>query len=134
VWLIPCFSASPLVDQWVASGGAFSRVSTTIASTFSSLMVRAAPVRGASTSPSRRSPENRCRHFDTVTGWHPSAAAIELSVSPSAHPSTIRQSCGVVVSETGLESFFGTVLPHLAERQRRIVVGAMAEAIAGRGD
>lgn len=53
VWLIPCFSARPRVDQCVASGGAVSRVSTTTASTVSSLMVRAAPGRGASTSPSR---------------------------------------------------------------------------------
>jgi hypothetical protein len=32
----------------------------------------------------------------------------------------------------GLEGFFATVLPHLNERQRRVVVGAMAEAL-GRG-
>lgn len=36
------------------------------------------------------------------------------------------------LSEGGLESFFVTVMPHLGERQRRIVAGAMAEAI-GRG-
>jgi transposase len=38
----------------------------------------------------------------------------------------------VELSEGGLESFFVTVMPHLGERQRRIVAGAMAEAI-GRG-
>jgi Rhodopirellula transposase DDE domain len=38
----------------------------------------------------------------------------------------------VEVSESGLRLFFETVLPHLGERQRRVVCGAMAEAI-GRG-
>ena len=55
VWrLIPCFFARPLVDQCVASDGVDSKVSTTTASTMSSPMLRAAPGRGASTSPSRR--------------------------------------------------------------------------------
>ena len=36
------------------------------------------------------------------------------------------------LSGAGLESFFVTVLPHLGERQRRVVVGAIAEAL-GRG-
>lgn len=34
--------------------------------------------------------------------------------------------------EAGLRSFFETVMPHLNERQRRVVCGAMAEAL-GRG-
>jgi hypothetical protein len=59
VWEIPCLAASPRVDQCVASDGAVSRVSTTIASTTSSPMVRAAPGLGASTSPSRRPAANR---------------------------------------------------------------------------
>ena len=36
------------------------------------------------------------------------------------------------LSEVGLKSFFETVTPHLGERQRRVVSGAMAEAL-GRG-
>jgi hypothetical protein len=38
----------------------------------------------------------------------------------------------VELSETGLKEFFETVTPHLGERQRRVVSGAMAEAL-GRG-
>jgi len=38
----------------------------------------------------------------------------------------------VELSGEGLEGFFATTLPHLNERQRRLVVGAMAEAL-GRG-
>jgi hypothetical protein len=91
VWEIPCLAASPRVDQCVASGGAVSSVSTTIASTTSSPIVRAAPGRGASTSPSSRSAAKRCRHLDTVTGLQPSSAAISAWIRvPSAHANTIR--------------------------------------------
>jgi transposase len=38
----------------------------------------------------------------------------------------------VELTEAGLTSFFETVMPHLGERQRRVVAGAMAEAL-GRG-
>jgi transposase len=38
----------------------------------------------------------------------------------------------VELSREELEGFFATTLPHLSERQRRVVVGAMAEAL-GRG-
>lgn len=37
------------------------------------------------------------------------------------------------LTEVGLQSFFETVMPHLGERQRRVVTGAMAEAIGGGG-
>jgi len=57
--LIPCRAVSARVDQCVASTGAVSSVSTTIASTTSSPIVRAAPGRGASTRPSSRSAANR---------------------------------------------------------------------------
>ena len=90
VWLIPCLSASSRVDQCVASGGALSRVSTTTASITSSPMVRAAPGRGASTRPSRRSATKRLRHLPTVTGLQPSSAAISAWVeSPPAQARTI---------------------------------------------
>ena len=42
--------------------------------------------------------------------------------------------CGVVeLSSEGLKEFFEPVLPHLGERQRRVVTGAMAEALARGG-
>src|SRR5690606_12695221 len=68
---MPCLAARPRLDQCVASGGAVSRVSTTTASTTSSPMLRAAPGRGASTSPSSRSTANRRRHLVTVAGLQP---------------------------------------------------------------
>lgn len=90
VWEIPCLSARPRVDQCVASAGALSNVSTMTASITSSPMVRAAPGRGASTSPSRPSLAKRCRHFDTVVGCTPSSTPISPLVPPSAHANTIR--------------------------------------------
>ena len=81
VWrLIPCFFARPLVDQCVASDGADSKVSTTTASTTSSPMLRTAPGRGASTSPSRRWVAKRWRHFPTVTGFTPEVGG-DLAIS-----------------------------------------------------
>ncbi len=62
------------------------------ASTTSSPILRSAPGRGASTSPSSRSAPKRLRHFDTVTGLQPNTAAICACVrSPSAQASTILQ-------------------------------------------
>lgn len=92
VWCeIPCLAARPRVDQWVASAGAVSNVSTTTASTTSSVILRVAPGRGASTNPSNRSAANRCRHLVTVGGEHPTSAAIDSRVRPgSAHANTIR--------------------------------------------
>ncbi len=73
------------------TGGADSRVSTITDSTTSSPMLRAAPGRGASASPSRRSAAKRRRRLPTVTGLHPSSSAISEWVRPSAQPKTIRQ-------------------------------------------
>ena len=39
---------------------------------------------------------------------------------------------GVELSSEGLAGFFLTVMPHLDERQRRVVAGAMVRAL-GRG-
>ena len=62
------------------------------ASITSSPIVRAAPGRGASTSPSRRSAAKRCRHFDTVTGLQPELGGdLGVGAVPSAQASTIRQ-------------------------------------------
>src|SRR3954469_3801341 len=52
-------------------------------------MVRAAPGRGASTSPSSPSTANRWRHLPTVVGWQPNLAAISPWRSPCAHANTI---------------------------------------------
>jgi hypothetical protein len=78
-------------DQCVASLGVSSRVATTTASTCSSVIVRGAPGRGSSTSPSSRRVTNRDRHLPTVGSDTPSSAATCLLVAPVAHASTIRQ-------------------------------------------
>jgi hypothetical protein len=74
----------------VAFLGVVSSVSTTTASTTSSLIVRAAPGLGASTSPSSRSAANRWRHLPTVTLSQPSSSAILVFGLPSAQASAIR--------------------------------------------
>jgi hypothetical protein len=78
-------------DQWVAPSGVSSRVATTTASTCSSVIVRGAPGRGSSTSPSSRRATNRDRHLPTVGSDTPRSVATCLFVAPVAHPSTIRQ-------------------------------------------
>ena len=64
----PTASAIDRVDQCVAPTGADSRVRTITSSTLASPMVRGAPGRGSSQSPSRRRSANRERHFATVAG------------------------------------------------------------------
>jgi hypothetical protein len=90
VFEIPCLAASPRVDQWVSAPGVDSNVSTNTASMVSSAIVRSAPGRGASLSPSSRSVANRRRHFDTVAGCTRSAVATSWFVAPSAQANTIR--------------------------------------------
>jgi hypothetical protein len=63
--LNPEWAAIEARDQCVASRGVDSRVSATTRSTSSSVIVRGAPGRGSSTSPSSRSATNRARHFPT---------------------------------------------------------------------
>jgi len=88
--LIPCRWAIDRVDQCAASLGVVSSVSTTTASTTSSLIVRAAPGLGASASSSSRSAANRWRHLPAVTLSQPSSPAILVFGLPSAQASTIR--------------------------------------------
>jgi hypothetical protein len=57
---------------------------------FSSLIVRGAPGRGASTSPSNRRATHRARHLPTVGSDPPRWAASCLLVAPVAQASTIR--------------------------------------------
>jgi hypothetical protein len=77
-------------DQCVASLGVSSRVATTTASTCSSVILRGAPGRGSSTSPSKRRATNRDRHLPTVGRDTPNSAATCLLVAPVAHARTIR--------------------------------------------
>jgi hypothetical protein len=58
-------------DQWVAFFGVRSSVATTTASICSSPIVRGAPGRGSSTSPSRRRSLKQRRHLPTVCGQIP---------------------------------------------------------------
>ena len=70
---IPSAAAIDLVDQCVALGGCSSSVVTITASTCASVIVRGAPGRGSSCSPSSRHCAKRRRHLPTVTGWQSSA-------------------------------------------------------------
>src|SRR5213078_4476461 len=90
VWDMPVLRAMDRVDQCVSPpAGVSSRVLTITVSTWSSVIVRAAPGLGSSTRPSRRSVTNRARHLHTVWGQIPNLAATSLFVTPSAHASTI---------------------------------------------
>ena len=66
VWLIPAFAAIVRVLQCVSPFGVVSSVLTITASTSSSEIVRGAPTRGSSYSPSSRRSMNRVRHLPTV--------------------------------------------------------------------
>jgi hypothetical protein len=78
-------------DQCVAFSGTDSNVATTTSSTCSAVIVAGLPGRGSSGSPSSRSSQNRRRHFPTVAGDTPHAAATSVLERPSADPSTIRE-------------------------------------------
>jgi hypothetical protein len=75
-------------DQCVASLGWRSGVATITSSTASSEMVRGAPGRGSSASPSRHDSTNRRRHTPTVWGHTPSSAAHRCNVSRSSSVNT----------------------------------------------
>jgi hypothetical protein len=85
----PVFLAIDARDQWVASAGVFSRVSTTTCSTCSSVIFRGAPGRSSSTSPASRRSTNRDRHLPTVGRDTPSRSATSALVASDAHASTI---------------------------------------------
>jgi hypothetical protein len=78
------------VLQCVALAGTDSSVLAMTASTCASAIVRGAPVRGASSKPSRRSVTNRARHFDTVCCATRNCIATALFPRPSALDSTMR--------------------------------------------
>jgi len=90
LWLKPVAAAIERVLQWVASRGADSSVSAMTRSTSASPIVRGAPGRGSSSSPSRRPARNRRRHLPTVGSVISSAAAMSLFERPSAAARTMR--------------------------------------------
>ena len=84
-WLMPVALAIDRVDQWVASVGVSSKVFTITGSTSSSPMVRGAPGRGSSWSPSSRRSMKRLRHLPTVGLDTPRRWATSMLLRPSAH-------------------------------------------------
>ena len=98
---IPSAAAIDLVDQCVALGGCSSSVVTITASTCASVIVRGAPGRGSSCSPSSRHCAKRRRHLPTVTGWQSSTAAIALFDVPSAAARTMRQRSASAWADVG---------------------------------
>ena len=87
---IPLCRAMLRVLQCVAAGGRLSSVCTMTLSTLASSIVRGAPGRGSSSSPSRPRSTKRRRHLPTVCTVTRSRAATALLLRPAAQPSTIR--------------------------------------------
>ncbi len=77
-------------DQWVAPGGLVSSVRRMVSAISSSPIVRGAPGRGSSRSPSSLRSAKRRRHFETVLASALTAVQIALFSSPEAAASTIR--------------------------------------------
>jgi hypothetical protein len=88
---MPVARAISRVDQWVALVGVSSSVLVITRSTWVSVIVRGAPGRGSSTSPSRRWGANRPRHLPTVAACTPSRLPASTFDKPSAQANTIRQ-------------------------------------------
>ena len=80
----PMSRAMVRVLQCVAFFGTDSNVCAITASTLASSIVRGAPLRGASSRPSKRCSANRLRHFETVCGVTRSRAATSLLSQPPA--------------------------------------------------
>ena len=88
IGLTPVAFASVRVLQWVAPRGVVSNVRVTTASTCVSLIVRGAPGRGSSSSPSPPLSINRCRQRPTVGFDIRSFFATVVLSSPAAHART----------------------------------------------
>ena len=86
----PTAWAMPRVLQWVAALGFSSRVLVTTSSPLAMVIVRGAPGRGSSASPSRRSSRKRFSHLPTVAMLTRSRAATSWLTRPSAQFRTIR--------------------------------------------
>ena len=117
---IPCLAARPRVDQCVASGGAVSRVSTTIASITSSPIVRAAPGPGRVDQPVETvsgEPVPPLAH--RAPGCSPARRRSRAWVrSPSAQASTILQRNANACDER---------VPPRPALQRRAFIGAQGD-------
>jgi hypothetical protein len=87
---IPAARAIVRVLQCVAARGRLSSVRTMTLSTFASSIVRGAPGRGSSSSPSTPPSTKRRRHLPTVCAVTRSRPATALLLRPEAHPNTIR--------------------------------------------
>ena len=116
---IPSAAAIDLVDQCVALGGCSSSVVTITASTCASVIVRGAPGRGSSRSPSSRHCAKRRRHLPTVTGWQSSAAAIALFDVPPAAASTMRQRSASAWADVGRRAHRSSVSRSLVAQDDR---------------
>ena len=90
LWLKPVAAAIERVLQWVASRGVDSRVRAMIRSTSASAIVRGAPGRGSSSSPSGPCSPYRRRHLPTVWVLTARSAAMASFEPPSAAARTIR--------------------------------------------
>jgi hypothetical protein len=86
----PASRAIERVLQCVAVSGTLSSVLAITASTRASSIVRGAPGRGASSSPSSRCSTNRARYFDTVCGVTRCRLATTLLSMPEAQARTMR--------------------------------------------
>src|SRR5262249_41736855 len=84
--LSPLACAIERVLQCVASAGLVSSVRVSTRSTCASVIVRGAPGRGSSSSPSRRRARKRWRHLPTVCLVSRSSCATTVLVRPAAHP------------------------------------------------
>jgi DDE domain len=85
LWVMPVRLAMERVLQWVAPTGVLSRVKVTTRSTSVSVILRGAPGRGSSRSPSRRRSQNRARHLPTICLVTPISCPTTVLVLPSAH-------------------------------------------------
>ena len=109
--------------QWVAFAGVVSSVRWITSAILASPIVRGAPGRGSSDSPSSLASAKRVRHLPTVCWPTPSAAAIALLILPSAASNTIRarhaKACAVPCRRTSAcssdrspsDSVISTALP-----------------------
>ena len=89
------------VLQCVALAGIDSKVFVITRSTWRSVMVRGAPTRGSSNSPSSRNCRNRSRHLPTVGLVIRNFAATAELLRPSAQARTIRARSAIACDDLG---------------------------------
>src|ERR1700751_2201117 len=84
-WEMPASLAMSQLLQWVLAAGVVSKVFVTTSSTFSSEISRGAPLRGASTMPSKDCSIKRRLHFPTMCWQTPNSLATSRLLLPWAH-------------------------------------------------